>query len=185
MQNEKEIYLAGGCFWGTEHFMKSVRGVIETTVGYANGITDAPNYQAVCTGETRYAETVRVRYNPEKVDLSTLLKVFVLTIDPTSLNAQGGDHGTQYRTGIYYTDTAERPMITAFLAELQKKYAAPIVIEREPLQNFFPAEDYHQNYLTKNPGGYCHISPKLFQMLDAINAEILCKDSALTNPKDL
>lgn len=159
----KEIYLAGGCFWGTEHFMKQLRGVVDTTVGYANGHHDkAPTYQEVCTGATGFAETVRVAYDSEVIDLALILRLYFRTIDPTSLNKQGGDIGTQYRTGIYYTDEADLEVITTALRELASLYTAELCIECEPLRNFYPAEDYHQGYLDANPGGYCHIGQDLF-----------------------
>ena len=165
----KEIYLAGGCFWGTEHFFKQVRGVVSTQVGYANGHTDSPTYQDVCSHTTGFAEAVRITYAPEQIDLSLLLSLYFKTINPTSLNKQGGDIGDQYRTGIYYTDSADRPVIEAALRELQTKYSAPIVVECEPLKNFFDAEEYHQDYLDKNPSGYCHIRPELFRLAKEAN----------------
>lgn len=161
---EKEIFLAGGCFWGTEHFFSLVKGVVSTQVGYSNSIVADPSYKEVCTGATEAAETVRVVYDPEKVSLAHLLSLYFKTIDPTSLNRQGNDRGTQYRTGIYYTDLADLPVIEAAVAELQKLYTAPIAIEVKPLTNFYPAEDYHQDYLYKNPGGYCHIPRELFAL---------------------
>ena len=158
------IYLAGGCFWGTEHFMKMIHGVENAEVGYANSNVPDPTYREVCTGRTGAAETVKVTYNPKEVSLPFLLNLYYETIDPTSLNKQGNDRGTQYRTGIYYTDPSELPVIEQSVANLQKKYSKPLAIEVGPLKNFYPAEDYHQDYLDKNPGGYCHISPALFRM---------------------
>ena len=166
----KEIYLAGGCFWGTEHFFKQVRGVVSTEVGYANGHTStAPTYEEVCQHTTGFAETVHIVYAPEQIDLSKLLELYFMTINPTTLNKQGGDVGDQYRTGIYYTDPEDLPTIQAALTALQKKYTAPIVIEVKPLTNFYNAEDYHQDYLDKNPGGYCHIRPELFRLAKEAN----------------
>lgn len=165
-----EIYLAGGCFWGTEHFLKQVRGVSGTQVGYANANTENPTYQEVCSGTTGAAETVKVVYNPQVVKLDLLLDLFFKTIDPTSLNRQGGDKGTQYRTGIYYTNEADVPAIKAALQTLSKNYQKPIVVEVKPLSNFYKAEDYHQDYLDKNAGGYCHISPGLFELARKANA---------------
>lgn len=164
MTTEKEIFLAGGCFWGTEHFMKQIRGVENTEAGYANGTIRNPSYEEVCRGNTGFAETVKVVYDPQQVKLETLLKLYFKTIDPTSLNRQGNDRGTQYRTGIYYTDEANLPVIRKAVEELASNYEKPVVIEIEPLKNFYPAESYHQDYLDKNPGGYCHISPDLFEM---------------------
>ena len=171
----KSIYLAGGCFWGTEHFLGLVHGVEKTEVGYANSNVPNPTYREVCTGRTGAAETVEVVYNPKEVSLPFLLSLYYKTIDPTSLNKQGNDRGTQYRTGIYYTDPSERPVIEKSLAELQTHYNKPLAIEVGPLENFYPAEDYHQDYLGKNPGGYCHINPGLFKMA----AEI--RDTTLLN----
>ena len=156
--------MAGGCFWGTEHFMAMVNGVVSTEVGYANSIVPNPTYKEVCTGLTEAAETVKVVYDAEKVSLGFLLRLYFQTIDPTSVNRQGGDHGTQYRTGIYYVDATDKPVIEQAVAELQQHYTAPVVIEVMPLHNFYPAEDYHQDYLDKNPGGYCHVSPALFRL---------------------
>lgn len=160
----KTIYLAGGCFWGTEHFLSLVHGVKEAEVGYANSNVADPTYREVCTGRTGAAETVKVVYNPKEISLPFLLSLYYQTIDPTSLNKQGNDRGTQYRTGIYYTDPAEAPVIEKSLEQLQKKYNKPLAIEVGPLKNFYPAEDYHQDYLDKNPGGYCHINPGLFKL---------------------
>lgn len=162
--NLSEIYLAGGCFWGTEHFMKLIDGVKETCVGYANGHTENPTYKEVCSHTTGFAETVHVKYDKEVAPLDFLLDLFFMTIDPTSLNRQGGDRGTQYRTGVYYTDEADLPVIKAALEKLQARYTAKVVVECEPLKNFYPAEDYHQDYLDVNPGGYCHIDVSLFQV---------------------
>ena len=158
------IYLAGGCFWGTEHFLSMVHGVIEAEVGYANSNVPNPTYREVCTGRTGAAETVKVVYNPKEISLPFLLSLYYKTIDPTSLNKQGNDRGTQYRTGIYYTDASERPVIEESLSQLQRNYSKPLAIEVAPLKNFYPAEDYHQDYLDKNPGGYCHINPGLFKL---------------------
>lgn len=169
MENLSEIYFAGGCFWGTEHFMKQIDGVKSTEVGYANGYTENPTYQEVCTGDTGFAETVKVSYDPEEVDLKLLLELYFKTIDPTSLNRQGGDRGTQYRTGIYYIDDNDLPIIKEVIKEVAPKYNKPIVVEVEPLSNFYNAEGYHQDYLDKNPGGYCHLSPDLFDFAKKAN----------------
>lgn len=159
----KTIYLAGGCFWGTAHLFSLVPGVEHTTAGYANSRVDSPSYQEVCTGLTGAAETVRVDYDPGRVGLTQLIDLYFRSIDPTSVNRQGGDHGTQYRTGIYWTDEADEAVVDAMLAMLQRRYSQPIAIESGRLINFFPAEDYHQDYLVKNPGGYCHVNPALFE----------------------
>lgn len=159
----RTIYLAGGCFWGTDHLFSLVPGVKNTTAGYANSIVENPSYQQVCTGRTNAAETVKVDYDDNEVSLSDLLMLYFKSIDPVSVNRQGGDSGTQYRTGIYYTDPRDIPVIEAQLATLQRRHKSPIAIEFLPLQNFYPAEEYHQEYLYNNPGGYCHINPALFR----------------------
>ena len=152
------LYFAGGCFWGTEHFFKQIRGVISTEVGYANGtLQHAPSYEEVCSGNTGFAETVKIVYNPQVVDLKLLLELYFKTIDPTSLNKQGNDVGDQYRTGIYYTDAGVKTTIDEAIAALAKNYKKPIVVEVSPLKNFYQAEEYHQDYLDKNPRGYCHL----------------------------
>lgn len=167
--DSKTIYFAGGCFWGTEHFFKQIRGVVGTQVGYANGNIEDPTYEEVCSNTTGFAETVKVEYDPQEVTLSLLLELFFKTIDPTSLNRQGHDIGTQYRSGIYYTDKADAEAITAALSALASQYDRPIVVENEPLKNFYPAENYHQDYLDNNPRGYCHIDPSLFEMARKAN----------------
>ena len=170
MEKTSEIYLAGGCFWGTEHFLKQIRGVKHTEVGYANGNTASPTYKEVCTDKTGFAETVKVVYNPREVSLELLLNLYFQTIDPTSINRQGHDQGTQYRTGIYYTDKADLTIIQNAVCELAKEYSRPLALEVEPLKNFYNAEEYHQNYLDKNPDGYCHLNPKLFELARRANA---------------
>jgi peptide methionine sulfoxide reductase msrA/msrB len=172
MSNEnerKEIYFAGGCFWGTEHFIKQIRGVKETQVGYANGNIINPTYEEVCSSETGFAETVKVIYNPNEVKLELLIDLFLKTIDPTSLNRQGGDIGTQYRTGIYYVNKEDVPIVEKIIEDLSKNYDKPIVIEILPLKNFYDAEQYHQDYLEKNKGGYCHIGKDLFDLAKKAN----------------
>ncbi len=168
---EKVIYFAGGCFWGTEHFFKLINGVIKTQVGYANGITEAPTYKEVCTNTTQHAETVMVTYDPERISLRFLLEMYFKAIDPTLLNQQGHDVGTQYRTGIYYTDPADVPIIKEVYQEEQKKYEKEMVTEVEPLNCFYTAEDYHQDYLDKNPEGYCHLPLELFEMAKKANSD--------------
>lgn len=158
----KTIYLAGGCFWGTAYLFSLVPGVTSTVAGYANSSVEAPSYRQVCTGTTGAAETVAVTYDDNAVGLSDLLRLYFRSIDPLSVNRQGGDSGTQYRTGIYYTDMADLPVIEAELATLQRRHSRRLAIELAPLSNFYPAEDYHQDYLEKNPGGYCHVDPALF-----------------------
>lgn len=160
----KEIYLAGGCFWGTEHFLKLLKGVTGTEAGYANGVKENPTYKEVKSGTTHHAETVKTIYNPQEISLDKILDLFFKTIDPTSLNRQGEDRGIQYRTGIYYTHATDLPVIKAAVTKLAEQYSAPLAIEIKPLKNFYNAETYHQDYLDKNPGGYCHIAPELFEL---------------------
>ena len=161
----KTIYFAGGCFWGVEHFFKGVDGVSEATPGYANGNIANPTYEEVYTDSTGFAETVRVCYNPSAVSLETLLKLFFTVVDPLSLNRQGHDTGTRYRSGVYYSDEEDLPVIRAAFIGTAERLGKEIVTELEPLRNFYPAEEYHQDYLGKNPGGYCHIPLKTFSYL--------------------
>ena len=165
------IYLAGGCFWGTQHLMRQVRGVVSTRCGYANGYGEEPTYEEVYTDLTGYAECVEVVFDEGVVTLATLLRLFFRSIDPLSLNRQGGDVGTRYRTGIYYTDDALVAEIQDVYEEVQSQYNHPLAVELEPLKNFFPAEEYHQDYLVKNPAGYCHISLALIREAKEINRE--------------
>ena len=157
------IYLAGGCFWGMQKFIDQFDGVTETEVGYANGPDRAPSYQEVCKS-SGHAETVRIAYDPQKISLTQLLEYYFLVIDPLSVNRQGGDCGIQYRTGIYYTDPGQLQEIEAVYRAEEKKTGAKLAVELMPLKNFFPAEEYHQQYLDKNPGGYCHIPARFFSL---------------------
>lgn len=175
-----QIYLAGGCFWGTEKYLASIRGVTGTRVGYANGQTEAPTYEDVCRRGTGHAETVEVNYDPAVLPLPFLLELYYDAIDPLSLNRQGGDSGTQYRTGVYYTDDADRPVIRASLDALAKRLQKPVAIELALLQGFYPAEEYHQRYLDKNPGGYCHIGKAHF----ARAAQAVVNPADYTAPTD-
>ena len=153
----KTIYLAGGCFWGVQEYFSRVEGVKNTISGYANGNTENPTYEDVCTGITGFAETVKVDYDKDIVSLKYLLEKFFRIINPTLLNRQGGDIGNQYRTGIYYVDQEDLKIIESVFKEEEKKYEGKIVTEVMGLKNFYEAEDYHQDYLKKNPGGYCHV----------------------------
>lgn len=152
-----KIVLGGGCFWGMEAYFKRLNGILKTEVGYANGQTLEPTYKEVCTNTTGHAEVLYLEYDPSLITLETILTHLWKVIDPTLLNRQGGDIGSQYRTGIYYLDEADVPVIHASKDNEQLKYEKPIVTEVEPLKYYYPAEEYHQDYLTKNPGGYCHI----------------------------
>jgi len=153
----KEIVLAGGCFWGVEEYMSRIDGVVETKVGYANGHTENPTYEEVCTNTTGHAEVCYVKYDESVLTLEELLNRFWKIIDPTLLNRQGPDIGSQYRTGIYYMEEEDLPIIMKTFEEQKKKYDKPIVTEVESLKVFYEAEEYHQKYLKKNPNGYCHI----------------------------
>ena len=156
MRTVKTIYLAGGCFWGTQKFFDQFEGILETEVGYANGPDQAPSYQDVCNN-SGHAETVRIAYDESVISLTEILKYYFMVIDPLSVNQQGHDRGIQYRTGIYYADPAQLPEITAVCQAEESRLSAKLAVELEPLKNFFSAEEYHQKYLDKNPGGYCHI----------------------------
>lgn len=153
----KEIFFAGGCFWGVESYFSQIPGVYDVTVGYANGTTENPTYEQVCNTVTRHAETAHVIYDPDLVSLQDLSEHFFLIINPLSRNQQGNDVGSQYRSGIYYTDEADLPILQAVMEAEQAKYDTPIATELMPLSCYYLAEDYHQDYLVKNPGGYCHI----------------------------
>lgn len=157
----REIYLAGGCFWGVEGYFKRIEGVKDTTCGYANGKTANPSYEDVCRHNTGHVETVRVLFDTDVINLEDLLIYYFRIIDPVSVNKQGNDVGTQYRTGIYYTDESLLPVIKAAVEREQRKYNEKIAVEVLPLENFYSAEEYHQNYLDKNPNGYCHINLNL------------------------
>jgi peptide methionine sulfoxide reductase msrA/msrB len=162
-KNIKEIYFAGGCFWGTEHLFQLIRGVVGTEVGYANGKIENPTYEQVVSHTTGFTEAVRVKYDADEVNLPLLIDVFFKSIDPTTLNRQGNDIGDNYRTGIYTTDGEAEEIVKTEVAKLAKNYDKPVVVETIPLQNFYKAEDYHQDYLVKNPGGYCHIPLSVFE----------------------
>mgnify|MGYP002856706292 CR=1 FL=1 len=174
---EAEIYLAGGCFWGTEFLMRNVPGVMSVEVGYSNGTTRSPNYRQVCKG-SGHAESAHVIYDPKAVSLQKLLKIYYQSIDPTLVNHQGKDNGIQYRTGIYFSDPADEPIIKASLDDLQSDFFNPIVVECLPIKNFYRAEEEHQEYLLKNPNGYCHVSRNLIDEQAKIKAaqEIPNKD---------
>ena len=155
---QKTIYLAGGCFWGVEAYFQRIPGVLSTCCGYTNGNSRNPSYKEVCHNNTGHAETVKIDYDPERLPLKNLLRYYFRIIDPTSLNKQGNDVGTQYRTGIYYVEEADKGIIQETLKKEQEQYSSPLVVEVLPLAAFDSAEEYHQDYLNKNPGGYCHIS---------------------------
>ncbi|WP_411679452.1 peptide-methionine (S)-S-oxide reductase MsrA [Clostridium thailandense] len=153
----KEIVFAGGCFWGIEEYMSRIQGVKETKVGYANGHKERPSYEEVCHSDTGHAEACFIKYDENVISLERLLDKFWEVIDPTSLNRQGNDLGSQYRTGIYYIDSSDLETIKGSRERQQEKYEKKIVTEIEELKCFYDAEEYHQKYLKKNPEGYCHI----------------------------
>ena len=178
----KTIFLAGGCFWGTQHYLKQINGVLETQTGFANGntadkqrsgpggiVVDKPTYEQVYTDRTGYAETVRVVYDPDVLPLRKLVELYFLCIEPTSLNRQGEDEGTRYRTGIYYIDPEDYGTIDDVYREVQHGYSSPLTVEVEPLATFTPATEYHQDYLDKHPDGYCHLPEALFEMARKAN----------------
>lgn len=154
----KSIYLAGGCFWGVQAYLDRIPGVVETTAGYANGLTENPTYDDVCHNDSGHAEVIEIKYDTGKLELATLLRQFFKIIDPTSVNRQGNDIGTQYRTGIYYIDPGDVRIAEEVMQEVQQKYGEPLAVELLPLEHYFLAEEYHQKYLVKNPTGYCHIN---------------------------
>ncbi len=176
---QKTIWLAGGCFWGTEKLFSSLNGVTDTAVGYANGYTENPTYEQVCSGNTGFKETVRVTYDPKVVNLETILEAYFLVIDPTVKNQQGNDIGEQYQTGIYYADD-ESEAIVQQIAEKKKNDYESFYVEVKPLVNFYEAEEYHQDYLEKNPNGYCHISNAEIEEAKKMDVP----DLSYVNPED-
>ncbi len=158
----KTIYLAGGCFWGMQKYLDQFEGVVNTLVGYANGSTENPTYEEVKHNNTGHAETVRVTFDEKKLSLTGLLDRYFAVIDPLSVNQQGEDIGIQYRTGIYYQDAELLPEIQANVEKVSEKVGKPLAVEVKPLENFYEAEESHQKYLEKNPGGYCHIGGCFF-----------------------
>lgn len=154
----KEIYFAGGCFWGTEHYIGLIEGVVRTEVGYANGSVSDPTYQQVYTDRTGHVECVKVTYDSSIISLAMLCRLFFRSINPLSIKRQGDDCGTRYRTGIYWTDENDRNAVEQVYAEVELSYGEALAVEKGPLMVFYPAEEYHQDYLIKNPDGYCHLS---------------------------
>ena len=160
----KKIYLAGGCFWGVEHFLSLIEGVTKTTVGYANSDILSPSYEDLKAHRSAASETVETEYDETFISLQEILDLFFQIIDPTLLDQQGHDIGHQYRTGIYYTEEEDKEIIEEALRKLQEHYEKPVLTEVLKLENFTRAEEYHQDYLIKNPQGYCHVDPKMFQI---------------------
>lgn len=162
---QKDIWFAAGCFWGAQKFFKLIEGVEFTEVGFANGQLENPSYKQVYTDTTGHAECVHVRYNPAVVSLQELTQLYFQIIDPLSLNKQGEDEGTRYRTGIYYEDEQDRAILEKEYLRVEKELGVKsLPVELLPLTCFYRAEEYHQDYLDKNPGGYCHLSPALFEL---------------------
>ena len=153
----KKIILGGGCFWGVEKFFAMIPGVIKTEVGYANGKTENPTYEEVCHSDTNFVEVCYITYDEKLVSLDIILDKFWSIVDPTTLNRQAGDVGTQYRSGIYYTDEVDLDTINKSKMKIQEQYNESVVTEVKPLERYYTAEEYHQDYLEKNPTGYCHI----------------------------
>ena len=153
----REIYFAGGCFWGVEEYFSRIPGVYDSISGYANGNIPNPTYEEVCTGTTGFAETVRVIYEPDIVTLRILTEQYFKIINPVSINRQGNDRGSQYRTGIFYANEEDTAAIQPVMQAIQKKFSEPLAVELAPIRNFYPAESYHQDYLKLNTNGYCHI----------------------------
>lgn len=170
-KDNRRIVLGGGCFWGVEAYFSQLPGVVRTFVGYANGNSVDTSYEEVCTGTTAHAEVVFVEYNPKIIDTKHILKYFFKIIDPTILNRQGNDVGTQYRTGIYTIDEIDEEIVREFVKDISKEYSDEIVVEVKPLENLAIAEEYHRDYLKKNPGGYCHITFETLPDKDAVLVE--------------
>jgi methionine-S-sulfoxide reductase len=159
----KTIYLAGGCFWGVEAYYKKLKGVTDTQVGYANGNYPNPTYQEVCDEKATHAEAVKVVFNEKQISLEKLLEHLFRIIDPTSVNKQGHDEGIQYRTGVYFENKEDETVAKKYVQLRQKDYRKPIALEIQPLRGFYDAETYHQDYLDKNPNGYCHVDFRLLR----------------------
>lgn len=174
----QQIYFAGGCFWGVEAYFERIYGVADVTAGYANGEGDSTTYEEVMKGKNGFAEAVEVTYDPERVSLEQLLTYFFKAIDPTTLNKQGNDVGTQYRTGIYYENEADVDAIAKAIMAEQEFYDEVIVTEALPLTNYHLAEEYHQDYLQKHPNAYCHID------LTILDEEVSVDPALYSTPSD-
>jgi peptide-methionine (S)-S-oxide reductase len=156
--NTKRIVLAGGCFWGVQEYYKRLKGVLKTTVGYVNGNIKNPTYEDLKKMKATHAEACEIIFNPKEISLEKILLHMFRFIDPTSLNKQGHDVGIQYRTGVYYKTLEDKKIITDFIEKMQLKYDKKIVIQVEEEREYYLAEEYHQDYLTKDPNGYCHVN---------------------------
>jgi len=167
------IILGGGCFWCTESVFQRLRGVVEVQSGYCGGHVANPSYEQVCSGKTGHVEVIRVRFNPQEITLRQLYEVFFLTHDPTTLNRQGADVGTQYASVIFYADGEQKALAETVIAELQAYFSAPIVTQLKRVTAFWEAEDVHHNYYDRNPNqGYCQmvIAPKVQHLKDNFTA---------------
>ncbi|ACF07541.1 peptide-methionine (S)-S-oxide reductase [Metamycoplasma arthritidis] len=153
----KKIYVAGGCFWGVQGFLKTIKGIKKTTVGYANSLLENPTYELVKSHVTDAVETVEVIYDENILSLKDIVKKLFAVIDPTARNYQGPDHGRQYRNGFYFVDQEDGVMLRELMLEFSKKYEKPLATEILPLDNYYLAEDYHQDYFDKHPNAVCHI----------------------------
>ena len=170
-ENKNVIYLAGGCFWGMEKLYQSIPGVKDVVSGYANGTCEADaRYGTVCTGKTGFRETVRVEYDPQRVSIDALLLAYFYVVDPTARNRQGNDVGTQYQAGIYYTNDDAKSAVER-IADIERARTEGFAVEIGPLMNFYPAEEYHQDYLDKNPGGYCHIPTDEIELFSRLSID--------------
>ena len=156
-ENLREIYVAGGCFWGIDAYLARVVGVYQTESGYANGLTENPTYEAVCTDTTGFVEAVKVIYDVTRLTLFELLTEFSTVIDVVSITGMMDEVGTQYRSGIYYIDAGDLPVINKVVENLIHSYDGVVNVEIKPLENYYKAEEYHQDYLEKNPDGACHV----------------------------
>ncbi len=160
----REAVLGGGCFWCLDAAFRQIDGVVDVISGYANGHVEKPSYKEVCTDTTGHAEVVKILYDDTKLSYSDLLEIFYTIHDPTTLNRQGADYGSQYRSTILYQNDEEKKIAEEVTAQMQKHLDRKIVTKIEPLRNFYPAEEYHQNYFEKNPWqGYCQavVAPKV------------------------
>lgn len=165
----KKILFAGGCFWGIQHYFSLVKGVIKTSVGYAQGTKKHPTYKEVCQGETGHAEVCKVVYDKNHTKLKYLLEHFIQIVDTSTINKQANDIGTQYRSGIYYYDELDKREILEFFDLKKPNLLKPFVTEILPAGEFYLAEEYHQDYLDKNPSGYCHINPSKYKNIENID----------------
>lgn len=180
-----KIYFAGGCFWGVEAYFARLYGVQDTVSGYANGTGQAPTYEEVIKGDQKFAETVEVTYDPDRISLEALIDHLFQVIDPTTKDKQGNDVGVQYRSGIYYSDEADAEIVKEAVKDEQQFYKKEITTEALPLDNFYEAEEFHQDYLVKNPNGYCHIN---LHVLDDMTIQPIIRDEEvvkrLSEPKE-